>query len=923
MCIKGCLAVRTGRIGSNLGSTVLSNSLRIVNDQESDNHWFFSGTGSQRPYWDFFLSSLLLTIATAAGLFFIIWSEFSQFNSYKTTQEKLLISSVNSVTAEISNQVVERSRIVTAIANDHRQILEAIISQPDEEQRIKNFEQQLKSYYPEIYAFAVVDHHGTPIPDDLGEFIGEFCRKEMKLFTRKDKTLTYTHDHKHYYMPLIHPQPDSYHFDIMGMWNYSGQPSRIMFVSFQGEILTQLIKTYQLPGHQIFLVRADKPDLIEVSAEGTRDRITRESQISEDERSAASIQIDIPATRWRAVGILQPELLPQHFQILNKRSNTNIVILLGFWLAALLILYRLHSHKKSAFLQLKALNDNLESMVVKRTEQLTKLSTAVAQSPVEVMITSLDGTLEYVNPMFSTLTGYSKEEVLGTNIWNLKSFEANHQMLHGAGEQLNTGKTWQGVILNRHKTGGEYWIGLSISPVRDNEGRITHFIGIGEDITQKRRQEEKIRFQAQYDDLTGLPNRVLAQDRLEQAIRLVERSNEKVALIFVDLDDFKKVNDTLGHDNGDVLICEAAKRLQSVIRESDTVARLGGDEFLIIIQQIRDLNAVEAIAHSIITKFSRPFQIAGSEFIVTASLGITLFPDNGQTAKELMRGADLAMYQSKAEGKNTHHFFSSSMDEATREYSKLEQQLHNALERNEFSLVFQPIVRLLDESPVGCEALIRWHNLELGSVEPERFIPVAEQTGLIIPIGEYVLREACSKIAEWNAKQQQKLYVAVNLSPRQFWYGGFNEMVLDILRETGLAPEFLELELTEGMIIRDHRDTGHIMQQLNQLGIKLAMDDFGTGYSSLYQLKRFPFDKLKIDRSFVQDLENDTDDDAVVRAAVALAHGLELEIVAEGIENESQRNILKNENCDYGQGNWFSAPVSADKLCRYLKNCIH
>jgi predicted signal transduction protein with EAL and GGDEF domain len=356
-----------------------------------------------------------------------------------------------------------------------------------------------------------------------------------------------------------------------------------------------------------------------------------------------------------------------------------------------------------------------------------------------------------------------------------------------------------------------------------------------------------------------------------------------------------------------------------VVRESDTVARLGGDEFLIIIQQIQGLNAIETIAQNIIEQFGSPFTLDGAEFIVTTSLGITLYPDDGTDARELMRAADLAMYQSKAEGKNTHHFFSASMEEATREYSRLEQQLHNALERGEFTVVFQPIVRLQDTRPVGCEALLRWRNPILGAVEPERFIPVAEQTGLIIPIGEFVMREACRVIAGWNRDNTAQLYVAVNLSPRQFWHGSFTERVADILRETGLAGQYLEMELTEGMIIRDHRNTGQIMHDLNDLGIKLAMDDFGTGYSSLNQLKRFPFDKLKIDRSFVQDLELDRDDDAVVRAAVALAHGLDLEIVAEGIEQERQRNMLRNEKCEYGQGFLFSKPIDAKALHEFLR----
>nr|MDJ0805921.1 EAL domain-containing protein [Gammaproteobacteria bacterium] len=610
-------------------------------------------------------------------------------------------------------------------------------------------------------------------------------------------------------------------------------------------------------------------------------------------------------------------------QVVNHRFNTNFIILFCFWLVSILILYRLHKHKKSAIKRLQALNDKLETIVMKRTHDLTKLFKAVDQSPVEVLITDIIGKIEYINPMFTRLTGCTEAEILGTDIRHIKSFNADQDLMLEMWDQVSAGGTWQGELQNYHKNGNEHWIRLSVSPVRDSDNKISHFIGIGEDITQKRIQEEQIRYQAQYDALTGLPNRVLAQDRLEQAIRLVARTDNKVALIFVDLDDFKKVNDTLGHDIGDTLIYEAAQRLKSAIRGSDTVARIGGDEFLIIVQQINNLNTIETIANNIIEIFNRSFHLGDSEFIVTASLGITLFPDDGTNSKELMRAADLAMYQSKLEGKNTHHFFSPSMDEATREYSILEQQLHNALDRREFHVVFQPIVRLSDEYPVGCEALIRWYNPELGTVEPERFIPVAEQTGLIISIGEYVLRQACKEIATWNTNHEPQLFVAVNLSPRQFWYSGFNELVTDVLQESGLSPDLLELEITESMIIRDHRDTEQIIQKLNTQGIKLAMDDFGTGYSSLYQLKSFPFDKLKIDRSFVQDLETDSDDDAVVRAAVALAHGLDLEIVAEGIENENQRHILTNENCQYGQGYLFSRPVNAEKLNDYLRKTFY
>jgi diguanylate cyclase (GGDEF)-like protein/PAS domain S-box-containing protein len=868
--------------------------------------------------WDFILSSLLLTVGTVAGLLFITWNAYGQFQAFKANQRGLLHNSVDAVASEVSKLIEERSRIITAIAHDNRQLLEEIVAEPDDEERIKGFERQLKAYFPHVFAFTLVDKDGTRVPDDLGERIGDYCIKEIKRFSQGDASLFHTHDGVRYYCPLIHPQPFAYHFDIMGLWNEQQQPARIIFLSFRAELLTKLIRAYQLPGHAIYLVKADQPDLIEVAAEGTRDEFTRPPRLHADEHAKEIIQADVPGTRWQAVGLLQPSLLIRFNREINQRNSTICVVLLCFWLISMLILYRLKQHKKSTFQQLRSLNQSLEAVVARRTKELSKLSKAVAQSPVEVLITDVNGIIEYVNPMFTTLSGYSHREVLGTHIKDLKSTQLNKDLMREIWHTLITGNNWHGELMNHHENGQQYWIRFSISPVRDNEGRITHFIGIGEDITQKREQEERIRYQAQYDDLTGLPNRALAQDRLEQSIRLASRTENKVVLIFVDLDDFKKVNDTLGHDAGDILIFEAAQRLCKVIRETDTVARLGGDEFLIILQQIHEFNAIEAIAHNIIEQFSTPFLLDGSEFIVTASLGITLYPDDGTDARELMRAADLAMYQSKAEGKNTHHFFSPSMDEATREYSRLEQQLHNALERGEFSLAFQPIVSLQDRKPVGCEALLRWRNPLLGTVAPERFIPVAEQTGLIIPIGEYVLRQACREIASWNRQYGTQLYVAVNLSPRQFWHGGFTDRVADILAETGLAARCLELELTEGMIIRDHRNTGKIMNELNGLGIKLTMDDFGTGYSSLSQLKRFPFDKLKIDRSFVQDLDKDSDDDAVVRAAVALAYGLGLEIVAEGIETETQRSILSNEKCQHGQGFLFSKPLSAELLRDYL-----
>ena len=715
--------------------------------------------------WDFFLPVLLLTILTLSSLIFIAWTGYEQIQRFKTNQQELLRNSVAAVAAEIADLIEERSRIITAIAHDKRQLLDRIISEPDNESLIIGFEQQLRTYYPDLFAFTLTDPNGKRVPDDLDERVGSYCIEEIRRYLQGDTTLFFARDGMRYYRPIIHPQPFFYHFDIMGLWSEHAQPPRILFLNFSAQLLTKLIKTYQLPGHTIYLVRADQPSLIEIGAEGARDAMARPTSLSMEERDRIIGELDVVGTRWRAVGLFQPNLLAQFNHEVIERYVTIGLVILAFWLVSMLILYRLRRHKQSTFQQLHMLNQKLEAKVADRTKELSKLSKAVAQSPVEILITDVRGIIEYVNPMFTDLSGYARHEVLGTHINDLKTAWTNKRLLREIWQTLIKGNSWHGDMMNQHKNGRQYWIRFSISPVRDNAGQITHFIGIGEDITQKREHEEKIRYQAQYDVLTGLPNRALAQDRLQQAIRMASRSNDKVALIFVDLDDFKQ-----------------------------------------------------------------------------------------------------------------------------------------------------------DTRPVGCEALLRWRNPLLGTVEPERFIPVAEQTGLIIPIGEFVMREACRVIAGWNKHQATQLYVAVNLSPRQFWHGSFTERVAGILIETGLAGQYLELELTEGMIIRDHRNTGQIMQDLSALGIKLAMDDFGTGYSSLYQLKRFPFDKLKIDRSFVQDLERDRDDDAVVRAAVALAHGLDLEIVAEGIERESQRNMLRNEKCEYGQGFLFSRAIDAGALHEFLQD---
>lgn len=864
--------------------------------------------------WDFMLSALFLTISMFAGVMILIWAAVGQYEAFKAAQHEQLHGSVNSVSAKISELVNERSRVITAIARDNRQTLEEILEDTEDEERIARFERQLRAYFPGFFAFTVVDADGSRVPDDLGEHVGELCTSDIDRFLYQDKGLSEVIEGVPHYQPVLHPQPNAYHFDIMGLWGSDSDQNHILFMSFNSETLSGILRDYQMPGSHIYLVQTGGSDLIEVGVEGARHQLNRSPTLSDTDKGDLFVQTAVPGTRWKAVGFTQSGLLSGQIHKLSLQYGSISVVIVAFWVFSLFVLYRLNCQRELAFNQLRTLNCNLEEIVAERTDELTKLSTAVTQSPVEVLITNFDGNIEYVNPRFTEITGYLREEAIDTNIRTLKFGEVDEDLMLGIWNTISSGKGWSGELLSHDKNGSTYWLGFSVSPVRDAENRITHFIWIGEDITEKKAQEEQILYRAQYDDLTGLPNRALARDRLEHAIQFSSRSEDEVVLIFVDLDDFKKVNDTLGHEHGDLLLMESAQRLKTAVRESDTIARLGGDEFLIILPQMHELTHVEAIAQKIIAEFNTPFILDDSEFVITASLGIAVYPNDGRDAKQLMRAADKAMYQSKADGGNTFHFFAPALDEDAKEQLRKEQQLRNALQLKEFSVVYQAIVSLPSCHVVGCEALLRWQNPELGAVKPDHFIPIAEQTGLIIRIGEYVLETACREIAAWNAANRQHLFVTVNVSPRQFWESGFVKRVASIIDGTGLSPACLELEVTEGMIIRNRRHTEQIMHDLSKMGIKLTMDDFGTGYSSLYHLKKFPFDKLKIDQSFIQDLASENDDTKLVSATVALAHGLGLKVIAEGIEKDSQLHILIDETCDYGQGYLFSRPVPTKEL---------
>lgn len=471
----------------------------------------------------------------------------------------------------------------------------------------------------------------------------------------------------------------------------------------------------------------------------------------------------------------------------------------------------------------------------------------------------------------------------------------------------------------QHKDG--HWVDILSRAflVRDAQGNAIRTVGTHVDISEKKRQEAHILRQAHYDGLTGLPNRFLAMDRLAQLLKEASRDVSKVAILFLDLDGFKRVNDTLGHETGDRLLVQAAERLQSVVREGDSVCRLGGDEFVVLLRNLGELTDARTVASSLISQFRHPFSLDERELVVTTSIGIAVYPSDGITPTELLRNADTAMYHSKEQGRNTFNFFTTEMNLNVSRMLEVEEQLHGAQERHEFSVVYQPVVELQSNRVVAAEALLRWNNPVLGTVSPDEFIPIAEQTGVILGIGRYVLQQAVENALRWREMLDHEFKIAINLSPRQFRDTTLVDYIKDLLECNGLKENALVLEVTEGVLMSGQQDIEHALSRLHNAGIRLAMDDFGTGYSSLNYLRKYPFDVLKVDRSFVNDLTVDPADCELVNASILMAHGLGLEVVAEGVETENQLSQLRDMQCEYAQGYLFSRPINVDAFTDLLQ----
>lgn len=550
--------------------------------------------------------------------------------------------------------------------------------------------------------------------------------------------------------------------------------------------------------------------------------------------------------------------------------------------------------------------------------ELIKVSHAVEQSASCVMITDSKGNIQYVNQKFTEITGYKSSEVIGMNPNILKSGETDLSVYETMWSTLLAGNEWHGEFKNRRKNGEIFWSMESISCIKNQDGFITHFVAMFEDINDRKMTEHEIRKLAYYDPLTELPNRRYFHEQLDHVARWTNRANGKIALFYIDLDRFKNTNDTLGHTVGDQLLITMANRLTNCLRESDMVFRLGGDEFAIIAPNLQKNEDAIKLVEKIIDSIRQPMAIGEYELYITTSVGISLYPNDTDDLDELVKNADIALYHAKEKGKNTFQFYSEKINALTIEHLQVENDLRRAIDRNEFFLEYQPQVNLKSGKVYGVEALLRWRHATLGLIPPEKFIPLAEETNLILPIGEWVLKTACKQLKIWDSKNLSELSLAINLSAVQFRQGTLLHLTKKTLRESGIDFHRLELEITESALMKNPDETGNILKSLTELGIKVSIDDFGTGYSSLGYLKKFPISILKIDKSFVDDIVKRTEDQAIAKAVIALAEGMNLQVMAEGVETLEQIKMLTKMNCTKFQGYIFSEPLHPDKLESYI-----
>ncbi len=546
--------------------------------------------------------------------------------------------------------------------------------------------------------------------------------------------------------------------------------------------------------------------------------------------------------------------------------------------------------------------------------QLRKLSSAVEQSASMVIITDQDAVIEYVNSKTCEISQYDKHELLGKNARIFRTEQMEMEVLTDLWAEVNSGHDWQGELQLRKKSSECIWVLVSISPVTNARGQISHFVIVCEDVSLLKEARSRMEELAYVDSLTGLANRLLFRDRLEQVLKSLPRTSSMAALLYLDLDEFKRINDSMGHDVGDALLMKVAENLRQCVRYQDTVARMGGDEFVILLTDIDGMSGASAVARKIMDTMAQPLQLLKKEILITPSIGITLAPSDSLNADILLKNADMAMYKAKSSGRNNYQFFTEEMNAQIVDHLTIENDLRQAIDNNALYVKYQPKYTIKSKTLVGVEALVRWNHPTKGELMPDYFIPIAETAGLMIKLGKWVLRAACKEVKKMQQQAGCRLELAVNLSTRQFRDPDLIETIQDVLAETGFKAVQLELEITETTLMEQIDHAVALLDRIKALGISIAIDDFGTGYSSLNYLKRLPIDALKIDKTFITDIPHDRDDMEISAAVIAMSQKLGIKVIAEGVSTQAHWDFLEQNNCDIAQGYLLGKPMMADEL---------
>lgn len=549
------------------------------------------------------------------------------------------------------------------------------------------------------------------------------------------------------------------------------------------------------------------------------------------------------------------------------------------------------------------------------------LTTRICESIAEgIMVTDAKQVIQYINPAFTEITGYGEADMIGKTPRVLSSGKHTREFYDGMWRGIRSDGRWSGEIWNKRKDGEIYLEQITVTAVKDKQGEVVYYVGVFKDITQQKQLEEQIRYQARHDAVTGLPNRLLLNQRMEDALKEADRNGQLAAVLFIDLDRFKRINDTLGHAAGDRLLHVVADRLAACLRPQDTMARIGGDEFVVLLPGLTDRAESEAIARRLVAAMSAPFDKDGHQLYVSASIGISCYPEDGMTPDVLVARADYAMYRAKEQGRNNFQTYKSGQDESPAALLPIETALRHAIQNNELQIYYQPQVLAADGSITGAEALLRWFHPEMGAIPPSQFISIAEESGFITVLDQWVLKQVCRHAAEWLSAGKDDFRVSVNLSMAQFNRQDLFDQIAASLDEAGLPARYLEIELTESTLMSDPDIALTTIERLKRMGVSIALDDFGIGYSSLNYLKQLPINRIKIDQSFVRSIQDDPRNQAIVQTIIQLCRNMNLDVIAEGVESQAEREYLMHAGCAEIQGFLFSAAVPRPELQDWFVN---